>query len=132
MSKTKLLIKEAILATMTGKTDSGFEFVDGKRNSQMFIEFEVNKVITCVVDEINHNVINIETREVFPLLEKDDQGRIQNDQLITLTNSNVVALRLMEKDWSKMSLLYRLSLESRSKKVYDEYLKGRQGKTLKK
>ena len=132
MSKTKILIKEAILATMTGKTDSGFEISGGKQKNKIFIEFEVHKVITCVVDEINHNVINIETREVFPLIEKDDQGRIQNDQLITLSNSDVVALRLMDKDWSKMSLLYRLSLENRSKKVYDEYLKEYQGKTLKK
>ena len=122
MSKS-VIIKEAVLARPTGQFDSGYEMTGKTVHSKLMIEFENVKTETCVIDEERGKAISIETREIYDFVKRNETGRIVSHEIEKIKPNEIIALRLMDKDWDKISMLYQLSLKVRAKEVYESYMK---------
>lgn len=122
----RLVIKDVTLAFATGHLDSTYDYHHALIVPKIIIEFEVYKIATCVIDEKLNNAIDLETNEVFHILERDQDGYIKNSEMLKMANGEIYALRMREKEWNKLSNLNQLKLKSRAKKVYKGYLEQRQ------
>ena len=120
----QVIIKEAVLARPTGHRDSGYAMHDDKVVGKMMIEFENVKTETCVIDEQRGKAISIETREIYDFVKRDEAGRITSHEIEQMGPNDIIALRLIDKDWDKISMLYQLSLKKRAKEVFESYMDG--------
>jgi len=119
---SKVIIKEAVLARPTGHRDSGYTMKDEKVVGKLIIEFENVKTETCVIDEERGKAISVETRQVYDFVRRDPVGRIASHEIEKIKSNEIIALRLMDKNWDKISMLYQLSLKERAKEVFKSYI----------
>ena len=121
MNNQNLIIKEAVLAKSTGVRDSNYEINNGKMNQKIHLEFEVYSVPMCVIDEDNQRVISIEDKTIYPIIQRDDQGKIIPTKNIQF-DGEIVALMLLEPKFEKMSYEEKRELNNKAKEVYKQYL----------
>lgn len=126
MSKDKLMIKRVFLAKPTGNSDYSHGSNQEGFRMKISVEFQIIGEKTAVFVPKYRELIDIETSEVFPIVERDEMGRIQNFDVDNLSGQEVVALHFLDKEWEKMGLLEQLELKTRAKKVYHSYLKNKQ------
>lgn len=118
-----IIIKEALLAKPTGNFDSGYILEENIAHNRLIVEFENVKTETCVIDVERGKAISIETREIYDCAERDEMGRITSHEITKIKPNEIIALRLMDKEWNKISLLYQINLKARAKQVFDSYMK---------
>ena len=118
MKNDELLIKDVTLARYGGVVDSSAQ-IDGNKYAHLHvIDFTVARTITCVID-INDNVaIDIETGDIWNLVERDANNRISSE----LIPGQLYPVVYNDKDWSRISYLYQITLKARAKKIYQRYL----------
>lgn len=126
MKEEKIIIKEVTLAKPTGNSDNGASSESGIHIESKSIEFETVRIADCVIDIASNTAIEIETNEVFPIVKRDRNNRIDKSEAELIAKGDTVALHLLEKDWKKISMLYQINLKARAKKVYMDYLKNKQ------
>lgn len=122
MKNNDVIIKEVTIARKEAETDAFCTLNDESLSKKKTIVFEQVKTITCVIDEVNSKAIDIETREVWDIIRRDEKGKIIPEDYDKAFNGEPCALRLQEKNWEKMSMLYQLSLQDRGRRVYQSYL----------
>lgn len=125
MKNKNLIIKEVILAK-NGTKEVSFYSPDVS-NARTLIpatafSFDIEKTITCVIDEENCKAIDLETNEVWDLIKRNDKGQILKEDYPKILSGEICALRTIDKNWEKISLLYQLDLKDRARKVYQKYL----------
>lgn len=117
-----VIIKEVKLAKYTGKRNNNFEVKNWERKHYASFEFELVKTATCVIDAERNKAIDIETGEIWSLVQRDDVGYILIEEFPKILTGETCALGTYEKDWDKISLLYKLLLKERAKKIFQRYL----------
>lgn len=127
MKNNELIIKEVILAK-NGTKGVSFYSPSASNNGTLVsgttFSFDIEKTITCVIDEANSKAIDIETNEVWNLIKRNENGKILREEYPKILNGEVCALRTIDKNWDKISMLYQLNLKERARKVYQRYLDG--------
>ena len=93
-------------------------------------EFSFVRTATCVIDKEESKAIDIETGEIFDIVKRE-KGIILNNEYDRILDGQEHALRLMPKNWDKISLLYQLALKDRAKKMYKRYLDSKQDNVAK-
>lgn len=119
MKNNEVIIKEVVFAKANiqkGKI---------QMNPDGLPEFSFVRTATCVIDNEENKAIDIETGEVFDVVKRE-KGIILNDEYPRILDGQEHALRLMPKDWDKISLLYQLAIKDRAKKIYKRYLASKQ------
>lgn len=124
-----LIIKDVVLAKPTGNRLSVTNSEFGIEKENWKIEFEVLKMVTCVIDIESNKAIDIETNECFDIVKRDNFGKIMKSHLPQIINGETMALQLREKDWKNMSVLYQLELKSRAQRVWNRYFTNLNKKT---
>ena len=122
MKNNNIIIKEVKLAKYTGNQNTKSGAKNSRRDHYTSFEFELVKTTTCVIDVERNKAIDIETGEIWNLVQRNDQGIILKEELTKILTGEICALRTYEKDWDKISLLYKLTLKDRAKKIYMRYL----------
>lgn len=117
-----VIIKDVVLARPTGHLESGYTKNNTGVVGKMMIEFENIKTETCVIDEIRGKAISIETADIYDIVRRDMSGRIIPDEIGRVQQNNIIALKLIDKDWDKISMLYKMNLKRRAKQVFESYL----------
>lgn len=121
MKNNDVIIKEVTIARKEAATEDFCIFNDESVSQKRSIVFEQIKTITCVIDEVNNKAIDIETKEVWDIIRRNDKGHIIPEDYEKAFSGEPCALRIKEKDWEKMSMLYQLSLKDRGRKVLQNY-----------
>lgn len=118
MKKDELLIKEVTLARYGGVVDSSAQ-IDGNKYAHLHVvDFTVERTITCVIDTNDNVAIDIETGDIWNLVERDGNNRISSE----LIPEQLYPVVYNDKDWSRISYLYQITLKARAKKIYQRYL----------
>lgn len=121
MKNDELLIKEVTLARYGGIVGSSAR-IEGDRYAHLrIVDFTVERTITCVIDTDDNVAIDIETGDIWSLVERDSNNRISSE----LISGQLYPLVCNDKDWSKISYLYQLTLKARAKKIYQRYLENK-------
>lgn len=121
MKNNELLINEVTLARYGGVVDSSAQMEGNKYTHFHVVDFTTDRTITCVIDVVDNVAIDIETGEVWNLLKRNENYRII-DELIP---GQIYPVVLRDKNWSRISQLYQLSLKARAKKIYQRYLESK-------
>ena len=110
--KNNIVIKEAVFAKVS--------IVNGKKqiDTEGRHEFFVVRTATCVIDEDENKAIDM---EVFDVVRRV-KGAIVSEDYDRILDGQEHILRLVSKDWDKISLLYQLAIRDRAKKIYKRYL----------
>ena len=121
MKNDELLIKEVTLARYGGVVDSSAN-IEGDRYTHLHVvDFTVERTITCVIDTNDNVAIDIETGDIWRLVERDSNNRILGE----LVSGQLYPLVCNDKNWSRISYLYQLSLKARAKNIYQRYLESK-------
>lgn len=116
--KNKIIIKKAAIAAPTGKLDSTYVVTSTGFKRKKVVEYNVIKVINCVVVEEDNIIIDVETHEIFPIVTRGEAGIVLND------NAPVtVALHIFEPRFDKMDSIELFILNGMAKSAYKSYLK---------
>ena len=121
MKNDELLIKEVTLARYGGVVDSSGQIEKNRYVHFHIVDFTVERTIICVIDTNDNVAIDIETGEVWNLVERDDNNRISSE----LIPNQLYPLVCNDKDWSRISYLYQITLKSRAKKMHQCYLENK-------
>lgn len=121
MKNDELLIKEVTLARYDGVVDSSAQIEGNKYAHLQVVDFTVERTITCVIDTNDNVAIDIETGDIWKLVERDDNNRISGE----LVSGQLYPVVCSDKDWSRISYLYQITLKSRAKKMHQCYLENR-------
>ncbi len=121
MKNDELLIKEVTLARYNGVVDSSAQ-IDGNKYAHLqVVDFTVERTITCVIDTNDNVAIDIETGDVWNLVKRDANNRISSE----LISGQLYPVVYNDKDWSRISYLYQITLKARAKKIYQCYLENK-------
>lgn len=121
MKNDELLIKEVTLARYGGIVGSSAQMHGGIYTRLHVVDFTVERTITCVIDTNDNVAIDIETGDIWNLVERDDSNRILGE----LVSGQLYPLVCNDKDWSRISYLYQITLKSRAKKMHQCYLENK-------
>ena len=89
MHKNNVVIKSAFLAKTTGQLDCSYGSNQKGFCKIVSAEFQIVREITAVVDQENQEVIDIETHEVFPIVQRDEAGRVKDVDPTNLENDKI-------------------------------------------
>lgn len=107
------------------------ESINGKhfQVQQREVDKKSLKNIICVIDEENHNAVDIETGEYYHILKRDDYNRIVEKPGDIVANC-YYALKVKENVKVTESRLYRIFLMRSVDKIMEEYRQIMSGKQV--
>lgn len=116
--KNNLIIKKAAIAVPTGNLDSTYVVTSTNFKSKKVVEYNVVKIVDCVVVEEDNVIIDVDTDIVFPIVKRDDEGNVLMDNV-----DGAVALHIFDQRFDKMNGIELFILNGSAKSAYKNYLK---------
>lgn len=115
-------IYEALLVTFDKVGGENVQTQVPQKITTKTLEFTMVKTIDCVIDEKRGHAIDLETGEVYHIINYVANLIISPDELDKIMENKLVVRRYEKKNMDKMSQIYKLFLKSRANKRYKEYL----------
>ncbi|MBE6151689.1 MAG: hypothetical protein E7165_00025 [Firmicutes bacterium] len=128
MGSNNLKIREVVLATYSRVVDSTYLVQQTKCTERTIIEFDANAKIICVIDEQSNVAINIQNGKYFPIIQRNELGKIKYSELEKINSGAVVALRVSDKNLQYTNPLFGFVINNKARKTYATYLEEKLGK----